>query len=227
MAETIFIVEDDPTIISIVQQQLEQWQYHCVQVQDFQQVLTEVQAASADLVLLDVALPVYNGFYWCQKIREQSEIPILFLSSMEDNLNQIMAMNMGADDFMVKPVDLNLLVAKIQALLRRSYQYGQKPLRYFLKEAIYEPTLGVISQDNQRLTLTPTENHILAMLCQQANHPVPKAKLIESLWANDAFIDANTLAVNMTRLRKKLRDLGLDDVIQTVKNKGYLIEVSS
>jgi DNA-binding response OmpR family regulator len=169
-------------------------------------------------------LPYFNGFYWCQEIRKFSEVPIIFLSSAEEKMNQIMAMNMGADDFIAKPFDLGVLVAKIQALLRRSYQYGQPVLTYQLGEVTFNPLENQLKSAVDLVTLSPTETRILAALMQKQGEIVPREEIIQALWNSDEFIDNNTLAVNMTRLRKKLQSIGIVDVIQTVKNRGYVIE---
>jgi DNA-binding response OmpR family regulator len=203
---------------------LENWDYHVVSTQNFQAILAEFQILTPDLILLDISLPYFNGFYWCQEIRKFSEVPIIFLSSAEEKMNQIMAMNMGADDFIAKPFDLGVLVAKIQALLRRSYQYGQPVLTYQLGEVTFNPLENQLKSAVDLVTLSPTETRILAALMQKQGEIVPREEIIQALWNSDEFIDNNTLAVNMTRLRKKLQSIGIVDVIQTVKNRGYVIE---
>ncbi|GCF95548.1 DNA-binding response regulator [Enterococcus florum] len=220
----LFLVEDDPTIVEIVQKHLEQWDYECLIPADFQRVDEEIKQEKPDLVILDISLPFFNGFHWCQKIREFSEVPILFLSSAEDKMNQVMAMTMGADDFIPKPFDLTLLLAKIQAILRRSYQYGHHETTYELGEFTFFPTENLLRNAQTTVPISPNEARILQLLCQYKGSIVPRESIIEMLWQNDEFIDNNTLAVNLTRLRKKLAAGGLPDLIHTVKNKGYLIE---
>ncbi len=220
----LFLVEDDPTIVKVVQEHLQQWGYECLAPQDFQAVDQEVRKEAPDLVIMDISLPFFNGFHWCQEIRKFSEVPIIFLSSAEDKMNQIMAMSMGADDFMAKPFDLSLLVAKIQALLRRSYQYGNQETTYPLKNFQFYPTENFLKNELTSVPISPNESRILQLLCQNRGQIVAREQIIELLWQNDEFIDNNTLAVNITRLRKKLAAAGLTDIIQTVKNKGYLIE---
>lgn len=222
----LFLVEDDPTIVQVVQEHLQQWGYECVSPENFQQVDREVKQAEPDLVIMDISLPYFNGFHWCQEIRTFSEVPIIFLSSAEDKMNQIMAMSMGADDFMAKPFDLSLLLAKIQALLRRSYQYGHQETAYELQGFQFFPTENLLKNELTTVPVSPNESRILHLLCQYRGQIVAREQIIELLWQNDEFIDNNTLAVNMTRLRKKLAAAGIDDLIQTVKNKGYLIEES-
>ena len=220
------MIEDDAAIVSSVTTFLDQWGYACAKPDDFQNVLATFQDVDPDLVLIDISLPYFNGFYWCKAIRKQSEVPIIFLSSAEEQMNQIMAMNMGADDFMAKPFDLNLLLAKIQALLRRSYQYGHQSITSFdLQGYHFIPTENTIKASDQQanLSLSPNESRILLTLCQHQGQIVAKESIIEALWQSDDFIDNNTLAVNLTRLRKKLANFGIQDLIQTVKNKGYLI----
>ena len=223
MTNKIFLVEDDATIVSVIQQHLTQWGLDCEIANDFQHVFEEYQAIQPDLVILDISLPYFNGFYWCQEIRKVSEVPIIFLSSAKDQMNQVMALNMGADEFIEKPFELTILLAKIQALLRRSYKYGQQ-LSYSFGEYQFVPSINQIQSTNDHLPLTPNESRILSVLFATRGQIVPREQIIETLWQSDDFIDNNTLAVNLTRLRKKLKDFGIDSLIQTVKNKGYLIE---
>lgn len=223
MTNKIFLVEDDATIVSVIQQHLTQWGLDCEIANDFQHVFEEYQAIQPDLVILDISLPYFNGFYWCQEIRKVSEVPIIFLSSAKDQMNQVMALNMGADEFIEKPFELTILLAKIQALLRRSYKYGQQ-LSYSFGEYQFVPAINQIQSTNDHLPLTPNELRILSVLFATRGQIVPREQIIETLWQSDDFIDNNTLAVNLTRLRKKLKDFGIDSLIQTVKNKGYLIE---
>ena len=223
MTNKIFLVEDDATIVSVIQQHLTQWGLDCEIANDFQHVLEEYQAIQPDLVILDISLPYFNGFYWCQEIRKVSEVPIIFMSSAKDHMNQVMALNMGADEFIEKPFELTILLAKIQALLRRSYKYGQQ-LSYSFGEYQFVPAINQIQSTNDHLPLTPNESRILSVLFATRGQIVPREQIIETLWQSDDFIDNNTLAVNLTRLRKKLKDFGIDSLIQTVKNKGYLIE---
>lgn len=223
MTNKIFLVEDDATIVSVIQQHLTQWGLDCTVAADFQHVFDDYQKAQPDLVILDISLPYFNGFYWCQEIRKVSEVPIIFLSSAKDQMNQVMALNMGADEFIEKPFELTILLAKIQALLRRSYQYGQQ-LSYAFGEYQFVPAINQIQSANDHLPLTPNESRILSVLFATQGQIVPREQIIETLWQSDDFIDNNTLAVNLTRLRKKLKDFGIDGLIQTVKNKGYLIE---
>lgn len=223
MTNKIFLVEDDATIVSVIQQHLTQWGLDCEIANDFQHVFEEYQAIQPDLVILDISLPYFNGFYWCQEIRKVSEVPIIFLSSAKDHMNQVMALNMGADEFIEKPFELTILLAKIQALLRRSYKYGQQ-LSYSFGEYQFVPSINQIQSTNDHLPLTPNESRILSVLFATRGQIVPREQIIETLWQSDDFIDNNTLAVNLTRLRKKLKDFGIDSLIQTVKNKGYLIE---
>ncbi len=224
MANKIYLVEDDPTIVSVVTAHLEQWAFQCFSPQDFQKISEEFLEIKPDLVLMDISLPYFNGFYWCQEIRKISEAPLIFLSSAEDKMNQIMAMNMGADDFIAKPVELSILRAKIQAILRRSYQYGQPILTYSFGEYTFAPMSNLIRSQKSQLMLSPNEARILAVLFQKRGAIVPREQIIAELWNNDSFIDNNALAVNLTRLRKKLASFGIADLIQTVKNKGYFIE---
>lgn len=223
--QKIYLVEDDATIVSVLADYLRQWGYECYPAKKFAEILQEFRAVSPDLILLDISLPYYNGYHWCQEIRNISEVPIIFLSSMDQQMNQIMAMNMGADDYLTKPFDLAFVLAKIQALLRRSYQYTHQQVQTFsLEDVTFHPIENLLKSKTESLPLSPNESRILSLLLQQQGKIVPKETIIEMLWNSEEFIDNNTLAVNMTRLRKKLSQTGLSDLIQTVKNKGYLIE---
>ena len=224
MANTIYLIEDDETIVSGISEHLQQWGYTVIAPKEFQEIFHEFQQLSPDLVLMDISLPYFNGFYWCQEIRKVSEVPIIFLSSAEEKMNQIMAMNMGADDFVAKPFDISLLVAKIQALLRRSYQYGKQALQYELAGSTFYPLENQIKTETETVVLSPNETRILAVLMQKQGEIIPREEIIQTLWNSDEFIDNNTLSVNMTRIRKKLQSIGIEEKIQTVKNRGYLVE---
>lgn len=222
------IVEDDVTISRGLKEYLNQWGFVSETITDFQHVLEEIKSFEADLVLMDISLPFYNGFYWCQMLRKTSQLPIIFLSSASDNMNMIMAMNMGADDFVAKPFDLQVLIAKIQALLRRSYEFGgQAPLVFSYGDYAFFPQENLLQLGDQQVTLTPNESRILTLLFQQAGEIVTREAIMTELWESDDFIDRNTLAVNMTRLRKKLSVIDLDSRILTIKNKGYMLEAAN
>ena len=223
MNHKLFIVEDDPVICQGLMTHLSQWGYKCFSVKNFEHVLDEIITIQPDMVLMDISLPYYNGFYWCEQIRQTSEIPIVFLSSASDNMNMVMAMNMGADDFIAKPFDLSVLVAKLQALLRRSYQFGNVTTYQNGEYQLLFQDNRVKYQD-ELIDISPTECKILSLLFQYKNQVVTKEMMMEKLWEGDDFIDSNTLSVNMTRLRKKLSVIQLDEHIQTVKGKGYLLD---
>lgn len=219
----ILIVEDDSVISKQLGKQLNEWGFdtHCVK--DFQKVLEEFQSFSPSLVLLDIKLPFYNGFHWCGKIREFSHVPVIFLSSASDNMNIIMAMNMGGDDFIAKPFDMNVLVAKINALLRRTYDMAeaQKTLEY--QGVVLDLTASSVSYKDQKADLTKNEFRILQVLMENQGKIMSRDSLMQKLWDTNEFIDDNTLTVNMTRLRKTLESLGLNDFIITRKGAGYQI----
>ena len=191
---------------------------------DFSNVTAEFAAASPQLVLLDIGLPFYNGYHWCGEIRKVSKAPIVFLSSAADNMNIVLAMNQGADDFIAKPFDLNVLTAKVAALLRRSYDFAGATALLQHKGAILDTASGRLSYEGQSAELTKNEFRILQLLLEQKGRVVPRSAIMERLWATDSFIDDNTLTVNVARLRKTLEDLGLPDFITTKKNLGYMVE---
>lgn len=224
MTYRIFLVEDDHSIASGLQHQLEQWDFEVQVVQNFRGVLTECTAFDPHLILMDIMLPCYDGYHWCREIRRVSEVPIIFLSSASDNLNLIMAVNMGGDDFIAKPFDLNVLLAKIQALLRRTYDFGGQAALLEHRGAVLNPSDAVLTYQGMRMELTKNEYRILQALLEQKGKVVSRETLMERLWATDSFVDENTLTVNVNRLRKKLDKAGLHDFIRTKVGMGYLIE---
>ena len=220
----ILIVEDDPVIAGAMEAHLQSWGHHVTCVWDFQNVLAEFAAAGPQLVLLDVSLPFFNGYHWCAELRKVSQVPILFISSAGDNMNQIMAMNMGGDDFLPKPFDLAVLSAKVQALLRRAYDFGAPARLLNCGGAVLNVSDGTLTAGEKRLDLTGNELKILQMLLENRGRIVSRDSLMTRLWESDAFVDENTLTVNVTRLRKKLEAVGLENLIRTKKGAGYLVD---
>jgi len=221
------IVEDDPTIAGVIKSHLAKWGYSAYSVQDFSQVLHEFHQEEPHLVLMDISLPRYNGFYWCGEIRKVSRIPILFLSSHTENMDIVMAISMGGDDYLTKPFDLSVLVAKVQALLRRSYDF-QSPMNVLChREAVFHIGDSTLHYKNQKIDLTRNEARVMQMLLESKGVIVSRDALMQRLWDSDEFIDDNTLTVNIARLRKKLEDAGLADFIVTKKGSGYLVEAES
>lgn len=220
---TIFLVEDDATIAGAVASHLRAWGYECCVAEDFRHVMEAFQRVQPQLVLLDLMLPFYNGFHWCQEIRRVSQVPILFLSSASDNLNILTAIQMGGDDFLAKPFDLNILAAKVQALLRRAYDFA--PPAEFVRCGDLRLNLndGTVERGEQRTALTRNELRILQVLLENRGKIVSRDRLMERLWESDSFVDENTLTVNVNRLRKTLSAVGAEDLIVTKKKMGYLI----
>lgn len=217
----ILIVEDDCSIATAVQRQLEMWDFEPHIVQDFRNVLGEFAEFAPQLVLLDIVLPCFDGYHWCREIRRISQVPILFLSSASDNMNIVMAMNTGADDFIAKPFDLNVLTAKIQALLRRSYDYTAPAPVLEHRGARLDMEDQSLCYGEEKLSLSKNEYRILHCLMEAKGAVVSREKLMERLWATDQFVDDNTLTVNINRLRKKLSAVGLADFITTRVGAGY------
>lgn len=220
----IMIVEDDPVIARTVKETLISWGMEVYCVQDFRNIMAEFAGVSPHLVLMDISLPFFNGFHWCQEIRKVSSVPVIFLSSASDNMNIIMAVNMGADDFIAKPFDLSIMTAKVQALLRRTYDFGRETGLLEHCGAILDTGNGVLNYNGQRIELTRNEWRILQVLMENKGRAVSRDTLMTKLWESDSFIDDNTLTVNVTRLRRKLAEAGLDDFIHTKKGVGYLVE---
>ena len=219
----IFLVEDDETIARLIKKHLEKWGYEVSTVQDFGNVLGEFAACDPQLVLLDIRLPFYNGYHWCTQIRQASKVPIIFLSSVSDNMNIVMAMNMGADDFIPKPFDLEVLTAKMQALLRRSYDFAGSSSMLEHKGMLLNLSDATLLYQEQKVELTKNELKILQTLIENKTQVVTRETLMTRLWESDMYVDENTLSVNVNRLRKKLTSIGLEDSILTKKGIGYQI----
>lgn len=219
----ILIVEDDMGIASAMKKQIEMWDLEVSCVENFRNVLEEFSEFSPQLVLLDISLPFYNGYYWCAEIRKFSQIPIIFISSASDNMNIVMAMNMGGDDFIAKPFDLNVLTAKIQAILRRTYDFGGQMTILQHRGAMLNTSDASLTYNGERIELTKNDYRILRTLMENKGKVVSRDTLMERLWETDSFVDENALTVNIARLRKKLEQVGLMEFIVTKKGMGYLI----
>ena len=220
----ILLVEDDPIIAQTVQTHLTSWGWQVQAATDFSNVMADFAAFDPQLVLLDIGLPVYNGYHWCGEIRKQSRVPVIFLSSASDNMNIVMAMHMGGDDFIPKPFDLTVLTAKVQALLRRTYEFSQTQNELSLGGGALRLSEGVFVKGEQRLELSRNEFRILEMLLENRGRIVSRDQLMERLWSTDSFVDENTLSVNVNRLRKKLETVDLIDAIRTRKGEGYIVD---
>ena len=220
----VYIVEDDPVIAGAVADHLATWQMQSRCAKDFEHILDEVEEYQPDIILLDIKLPYYNGFYWCMEIRKTSKVPIIFISSADDNMNIVMAMNMGGDDFISKPFDLTVMVAKIQALLRRSYSFSGTLNVIEHQGVILNLNDATVEYQQTKIELTKNEFKILQLLLENKSKIVSREEIMECLWLSDSFIDDNTLTVNVTRLRKRLNDIGLENFIKTKKGIGYMVE---
>ncbi|BAU28755.1 DNA-binding response OmpR family regulator [Aneurinibacillus soli] len=221
---TVMLVEDDPKLREIIEENIRKWGFDVHAVQQFDHVFADFIEQKPHLVLLDINLPSFNGFYWCQKIREVSNVPIIFISSRNESMDIVMAINMGGDDFIQKPFSLDVLIAKIQAILRRTYSYADTDtnvLQY--KQAMLDSKAGTLTHAEQKIELTKNEFNILHLLMKNAGTIVNRDKIMRSLWEDESFVDDNTLTVNINRLRKKLADIQLHDFIQTKKGQGYMI----
>ena len=220
----ILIVEDDMTIAELLAEHLRSWNYQAECAKDFKRILENFVRFDPQLVILDIGLPFYNGFYWCQEIRRISSVPIIFLSSMNDKMNIVMAMNMGGDEFIEKPFELDVVTAKVQAVLRRAYALQGSPSVIEFKGMMLNLGNATLSLGEKRIELTKNEFRILQMLFENAGRIVSRDAIMTKLWESDAFIDDNTLTVNVARLRKKLEVFGIHDLVKTKKGIGYLVE---
>lgn len=219
----IFIVEDDELIAAGLKRHLESWDYAVVLAQDLANVMAEFVRAAPQLVLMDIKLPFYNGYHWCSEIRKVSKVPVIFLSSAADNMNIVMAVNMGGDDFIAKPFDLDVLTVKIQAMLRRTYDFVSQSVVLEHRGAMLNLTEATLVYGSEKLELTKNELRILQVLMENKEKVVARDTLMTKLWESDSYVDENTLSVNVNRLRRKLEGVGLSDFIQTKKGIGYRI----
>lgn len=219
----LYIVEDDASIASGICEQVTKWDIKGYAVSNFRNIIGEFSEIKPDIVLLDVSLPFFNGFHWCSEIRRVSKVPIIFISSASDNMNMVMAMNMGADDFVAKPFDINVLTAKILAVLRRTYDYSEGITIIEHRGAVLNMSDNSLVYNGETVPLTKNEYRILLTLMEDRGKVVSREKLMEKLWATDTFVDENTLTVNVNRLRKKLDSYGLEGFITTKVGVGYLI----
>lgn len=220
----IMIIEDDITIANAIKEHLLKWDYDAVCVSDFKNITEQVIHIDPQLVLLDVMLPYFNGFYWCGEIRKISKVPVMFISSASDNMNIVMAMNMGGDDFVAKPFDLNVLTAKVGALIRRTYSFQGQINVLEHNGVVLNLSDTTITYENQKIDLTKNDYKILQLLMENMGKVVSRDEIMQHLWESDSFIDDNTLTVNITRLRKKLSESGLENFITTKKGLGYMVE---
>lgn len=217
----ILIVEDDEIIARSIQEHLRAWNYEVYRIQDFSQVMAEFAAVQPQLVLMDITLPFFNGYHWCSEIRKVSQVPVVFLSSASDNMNIVMAVNMGADDFIAKPFDMDVLTVKIQALLRRSYDFAGTSSILEHKGVMLNITEATLTYQEEKIELTKNDLKILQVLMENKEKVVSRDTLMTKLWESDDYVDENTLSVNVNRLRKKLESIGIEEFIITKKGIGY------
>ena len=220
----LLIVEDDMGIAQAIKEQARVWGLEAAYVEDFRNVMSEFAAFSPHLVLLDISLPFYDGYHWLSEIRKVSQVPVIFISSASDNMNIVMSVNMGGDDFIVKPFDQSVLMAKIQAMLRRTYDFSKGVPVLEHRGALLNTGDNTLVYEDEKINLTKNEYRILLTLMQDKGKVVSREKLMQILWETDSFVDENTLTVNVGRLRKKLEAAGLQDFITTRFGVGYIIE---
>lgn len=220
----IMIVEDEEKIRDILKKSLEKWSFEVCAVEDFNSTFEQFVKETPQLVLMDVNLPVCDGFYWCSKIRSISKTPVIFLSSRSSNMDIVMAVNMGGDDYITKPFSIEVLVAKINAVLRRTYSYSETSMDTLeFKNVIISLKNNTVYYNDKTIELTKNEFKIIYVLMKNHDNIISREDIIEELWQDENFIDDNTLTVNINRLRKKLREIGVD-FIKTIKNQGYVIK---
>ena len=220
----LLIVEDDAGIAKAIKRQAEAWGMEAAYVEDFRRVMAEFAAFSPHVVLMDISLPFFDGYHWLSEIRKVSQVPVIFISSAADNMSLVMAVNMGGDDFIVKPFDQSVLMAKIQAMLRRTYDFASGVPVLEHRGALLNTGDNSLVYEDEKISLTKNEYRILLALMRDKGKVVSREKLMQILWETDSFVDENTLTVNVGRLRKKLEAAGLADFITTKFGVGYIIE---
>ena len=221
--QKILIVEDDMVIANVLKQHLQKWNYEVKTVSDFKNVMECFLEFDPHMVLMDISLPFFNGYHWCTEIRKRSQIPVIFLSAASDNMNIVMAISMGGDDFIAKPFDLTVVTAKIQAWMRRTYTFQNQIHVLERQGVVLNIGSAELPYQNKKIELTKNDFKIMQILMEYAPNVVPREEIMKRLWESDEFIDDNTLTVNITRLRKKLEENGIDDFIRTRKGIGYYI----
>lgn len=220
----ILLIEDDIDLAKEICLALEKWGFKVSVIEEFNNILEEFINKSPELVIMDVNLPFYDGFYWCERIREISKIPLIFLSSRDSNMDLIMGINNGGDDYLTKPFSIEVLITKINALMRRSYDYVSTNNLIYCNNLIFDIEHGTLKYDDKVLELTKNEIKILSILIRNKGKIISREKLMMSLWDDDEFVSDNTLTVNVNRLRNKIKDFGIDEFIKTKKGAGYLVE---
>ena len=220
----VYIVEDDKGIAEGISNCLSVWEMEVRIVSDFRNVMAEIEEFVPHLVIMDITLPFMGGYHWCQEIRKTSSVPIIFISSATDNMNIVMAMNMGADDYIPKPFDQSVLIAKVQALLRRTYDFAKGSFELKAAGAVLNTNDNTLSYNGEKIELSRNEYRILLTLMENKGKVVSRERLMEALWETDCFVDENTLTVNVGRLRKTLEGAGLNDLIKTKFGVGYILE---
>ena len=220
----IYIIEDDSIIAGKIKEHMTNWGFEARCASNFRNIMGEFAEYDPHMVLLDISLPFFNGYHWCEEIRRVSKVPVIFLSSAADNMNIIMAMSMGGDDFIAKPFDMNVLVAKVQAVLRRTYDFGGQTQVIEHRGALLNMSDASLVYNGEPVELTRNDYKILLTLMENRGSIVSRETLMEKLWETDCFVDENTLTVNIARLRKKLDSAGLTGFITTKKGIGYIVE---
>lgn len=219
----ILVIEDDIVISAEIMKHLLKWGYQVEAITDFNAVTKQFLHFEPHLVLMDIGLPFYNGYYWCGEIRKLSKVPIIFVSSASDNMNIVMAVNMGGDDFITKPFELEVLAAKVQAILRRTYSFQTQTMELEHRGVILNLSDATLLYQGEKIELTKNEFRILQLLYEHIGSTVSREQIMKTLWDNECFVDDNTLTVNVTRIRKKLEEVGIFELIQTKKGMGYMI----
>ncbi|MCE4661271.1 response regulator transcription factor [Clostridioides difficile] len=220
----IMVVEDDVSLKNIIAKCLTKWGHDVHQIENLENIIEEFKNYNPELVLLDINLPFYDGFHWCNEIRKISKVPIIFISSRNSNMDVIMGVNLGADDYIQKPFSVDVLVAKVNTLLRRTYNFVDNNSNQIIHNGVtLDLSTATINYEDNTIELTKNEIKILHELMKYKGQIVSRNKLMKKLWDNDWFVDDNTLTVNVNRIRSKLNEIGLEDFIETKRGLGYII----
>ncbi|MBN2853127.1 MAG: response regulator transcription factor [Clostridia bacterium] len=220
----IMVIEDDRTIATIIKEKLSKWGYETIIINQFDKVLDEFSRFLPQLVLLDINLPFYDGFYWCSRIRQLSSVPVIFISSRDTDADKICAITQGGDDYIEKPFSIDVLIAKVQAMLRRTYAYADQTLNLLqYKGMIFNLESATLLCQGKEISLTKNESRIITLLIREQNRIVSRVRIIKALWEDESFVDDNTLTVNINRLRRKLEEINCDGSIETIKGEGYML----
>lgn len=221
----IFIVEDDYELRKIIKKELAKFDYEAVDTDDFKNIIFEIERSVPDLILLDINLPYYDGFYICRALRKKKDIPIIIISSRDTTMDQVLGLEMGADDYITKPFKIEILLAKIKAIFRRIHKEDDEEIALDNYNLCLDERNMTLSYEGKIIELTKNEFKIMSVFINNKNRIIKREELLSELWDDCMFVDDNTLTVNITRVKSKLKELGLDEIIRTKRGVGYILDM--